>query len=225
MTEKKRRLFLNVYGLPKTGKSELARTAPGPKFIIDVEGRAHTDEGDHRERVFGNTDMTKALRSLQRDQHDFKTVVWDSTTALGDNLIDDITGGSKPEWDHWGVLKRQVTRYGRQLRDIMDTTPIEVVYLITSARQWSNPDDPKDKRVILDLDGAFRQKVMFMVDATFYMESNVSRSGAVTYNLVTGPKKGLVTAHTNFGPNFPSEIENPTMDKILDSIDYDVFGS
>lgn len=222
--EQKRRLFVNVVGFSKTGKSELGRTAPGPSYIIDVEGRAAMNDGDHKERVFGHQDMTKALRTLQRGDHDFKSIVWDSTTALGDNLLFDITGGAKPEWDHWGVLKRQVVRYGQQLRDIIDRTPVEVVYLITAAREWTNPDDSKDKRVTLDLDGAFRAKVKYFVDLTAYTEKTVARSGTVTYNLVMGPKKGLPTEHTNFGENFPVEMENPSIPKILDAIDYTVYG-
>ena len=148
----------------------------------------------------------------------------DAAAAVGDSRRFDITDGAKPDWEAREQLKRYIVRYSQQLRDISGRTPVEPVYLITAAREWTNPDDQKDKRVVLDLDGAFRAKVAYFVDATFYTEKKVSRSGDVKYNLVMGPKKGLPTEHTNFGDSFPTELENPTIPKILDLIDYSVYG-
>lgn len=214
----KRKLFCNIYGDPKSGKSTLSGTAPGPKYLLDVEGRAPESDGDERVRIFGHDDMAKALRTLQREPHEFKSIVWDSTTALGDNLIMDITDGKKPDWESWGMLKRYATRYGQQLRDIMDRTDIEVVYLITGNRVWKNPDDKEDIRNILDLDGAFREKIRYMVDMTGYMHNNVRRSGQVSRKLIVGPTRGYPHVGHAFGDKLPTDIEDPTIPKILDLI-------
>lgn len=222
----KRKLLINVYGSPKSGKSSLGGTCPTPSMCLDVEGRSDFSSTADLEvrRVFGYKDTLKEIKELQKGDHDFKSVRLDSTTALSDNMMDDIAGDKKPEWDDWGQLKRQVGRLSKQLRDLIDTTTIDVVYLITPMREFADPKspDPRNPEYIkgLDLQGAFRNKILYIADITACMEVKVSRRGEVTRTLICGPKRGYVTGHA-FGevnPDFPDEIENPTVPKILDLI-------
>lgn len=75
-----RRMFLFLYGTPKTGKTTFASDFPGA-FIIDVEnGSAHLNTTRFVPKTY--PEVVGALKELVTDPHEFKTVIIDSLDHL-----------------------------------------------------------------------------------------------------------------------------------------------
>lgn len=78
-TKRPRRLL--VYGTPGVGKTTFAANAPGALFIPVEEG---TDDLDvaRLEQPSSLDEFKERLREVAKEEHDFKTLVIDSTSAL-----------------------------------------------------------------------------------------------------------------------------------------------
>ena len=81
-----------IYGVEGIGKSTLASNAPAPLFLDTENGTAHLDV----DRVNVNTleDLREACAMLERDEHEYKTLVLDTADNLNRMCADAICAES-----------------------------------------------------------------------------------------------------------------------------------
>lgn len=147
-----------VYGPSGVGKTTFAAGAPAPVFITSEEGLGAigAQAFDPPERF---TDVLEMLASLERDKHDFKTVVVDSLdwleplvhsqicTEAGVGTLEDVPYGKlyakvPIEWRKFIVALERVQR-ARALNVIL------IAHHQT--RTFANPEGPDFDRVCLKL--------------------------------------------------------------------------
>lgn len=83
-----------VYGPPGVGKSTWASKAPNPVFIPIEDGIDHIDCVSF-DQVRDLPGLVKCLNELLTSEHDFKTVVIDSLTALQTMISDAVCNDAK----------------------------------------------------------------------------------------------------------------------------------
>lgn len=179
-----RRLTLLVHGDSGHGKSWLGDTAPGPRLLLDVEGRSdYTPSGkvlwNPREPIpaesddpnmttvvdvqdFGVVDL--AYQWLASGQHPFNSVVVDSITELQQRKMDTIAGVQQPQTQHWGALLREMEAFVRRLRDLRKNPikPLWAVVLIAGSQE-------KNGKQRAFLQGQLGVKIAYHMDVVGYL--------------------------------------------------------
>mgnify|MGYP003403375864 CR=1 FL=1 len=145
-------LTILLHGESGSGKSWLADTTPGPRLILDVEGRSHflpsqpkiewdpvgppPELGDWETcvvHVRNPNVLDKVYQWLASGQHPFKSVVIDSLMEVQKRFIDDIAGTDQMKTQDWGNLLRKLESNIRSFRD-MASNPhngLDIVVFIT----------------------------------------------------------------------------------------------
>lgn len=128
-----------LHGLPKAGKSSLGDSGPLPRLLLDAEGAAYWTPSRKVEwnpvqgpppawdgtwdtcvvYVSHIDTVAAAYKVLVSGQHPFKSLTIDSITEVQQRLIDKIAGLKKMEFDHWGIVLRQISLMTRQFRDLI----------------------------------------------------------------------------------------------------------
>lgn len=199
-------LTILLYGDAGVGKSRLGGTAPAPRLVLDVEGRARylpgkkvfwdvlkdapPEAGDWDTCIVavGNFDiLQRAYQWLQSGQHCFKSVVIDSLTEAQKRYIDKLVGMEQLEQQDWGSVLRHLESVVRNYRDLtlVDSNPIECVVFIAG----ETTDDGKRRPL---LQGALRKGLPYLVDSCGFMYITHDTSNNVVRNLLVQPTQTIV---------------------------------
>lgn len=156
MAELTRSLTLLVHGAPKSGKSTLAATAPGPRLFLDIEQGAKflninpivwDPATQSPPEVDGTWDtaivsvreydtVLRAYQWLQSGKHPFKSVIIDSISELQAKVLENVAGRQQIQTQQWGEILRHMAGMMRDLRDLTahPTNPLACVVLTCMSR-------------------------------------------------------------------------------------------
>lgn len=183
-------LTLLIHGESGVGKSWLAETAPGPRLMLDTEGRAvHLKHPkiwwDPRSEQLPaqfedgspiTTDTTivvnirdynefaRAYEWLASGQHYFQSVIIDSLTELQQRCLDNIAGIDKVTTPEWGDLLRQMEKLIRDFRDLRThpIKPLPVLAVICGTEEKSGKFRPM-------LQGKLSMKLAYHFDTVGFL--------------------------------------------------------
>lgn len=184
MAELTRSLTLLVHGMPKSGKSTLAASAPGPRLFLDIEqGAKFLDikpvmwdpatetppeaDGTWDTAIVSVRDYDAVLRSyqwLQSGQHPFKSVIIDSLSELQAKVLENVAGRQQVQTQQWGEILRHMAGMMRDLRDLTahPTNPLECVVMTCMSRDL-------DGRMTPYLQGQAAVIAPYITDLTGYL--------------------------------------------------------
>ena len=151
-------LSIVLHGESGVGKSWLGGTAPAPRLILDIEGRAKhipyqvgrvfwdpktqnppVADGSWDTCVVSVLDygiLDNVYQWLRSGQHGFKSVVVDSLMEAQKRFIDSHSGLNPVTTQDWGVILRTLESFVRNLRDliVVDAVVTDGAVLITGSK-------------------------------------------------------------------------------------------
>jgi hypothetical protein len=215
-------LTLLVHGEAGAGKSWLGDTAPGPRLILDAEGRAKYLPSQPKvlwdpragapPRYDGTWEtcvvivpdyqtMELVYRWLQSGQHDFVSVVCDSLMEVQKRLIDRVAGSAQLDQQDWGEVFRELEKLARDYRDlvIQQSNPTRCVVFTTGSIE----DKAGKWRPMLQ--GKLAKSLPYLVDTVGYLYTAYTPEAGVTRQMLVAP---LPTAVAKDGTN---ELPSPTV--------------
>ena len=202
-----KRWRLLLYGDPKTGKTSLAETAPGPRLILDAEGGTDWlasevvpwNPLDGAPPKLGNkkdvsvvvyvTDwelLERVNTWLQKGTHPFRSVILDSLTELQKQAKRAITDSGMRIQD-WGTLYDRMDPVLREIRDLtkIPGSPVECVVIVALSTV-------KDEKSIPDIQGSMARSLAGQMDTIGYLRIGAMNSdGTQDRELVVDPRKGV----------------------------------
>jgi len=200
-------LSILVHGESGTGKSWLGDSAPYPRLIIDLEGRArYTPSGPkvgwdprHAPPLADGTwstcvatvtsfdELQMIYQWLRSGQHHFKSIVLDSLMEAQKRCIDSVAGLAQLDQQDWGTLLRKLESLVRSYRDLtlLPTNPVEVVVLIVGSY-----DQEGTRRPLLQ--GQLRTTVPYYLDVVGYLFPAPQPDGSLVRSLLIQPQPGFV---------------------------------
>jgi len=184
MAELTRSLTLLVHGAPKSGKSTLAASAPGPRLFLDIEQGAKflnikpivwdpatqsppEPDGTWDTAIVSVRDYDAVLRSyqwLQSGKHPFKSVIIDSISELQAKVLENVAGRQQIQTQQWGEILRHMAGMMRDLRDLTahPTNPLTCIVLTCMSREI-------DGRMTPYLQGQAAVIAPYITDLTGYL--------------------------------------------------------
>ncbi len=114
-----------LYGPEGAGKTTGALTAPGPILYLNAEGpnaamyarRQHPAGHIIEARAAGAESLRQAILYVQENPT-VRTVVMDTGGEWFRNVLDDMTGGSKPTLPQYGDTTTIIERFCKAMRDL-----------------------------------------------------------------------------------------------------------
>lgn len=202
------------------GKTWLLSTMPGPRLILDVEGRTKYSPKrkvlwDPRQAIPTDIDedttvivkvkdystMDLASQWLQSGQHPFRSFGLDSVTEVQKRSMDQIAGTNQPDQQDWGVLLRRTEKLVRDIRDLADhpTNPLACAIIVAGTQVKDGKQRPM-------LQGQIANNIPYYVDLNGYYYVTQGPEGELVRALMIQPignvvaKDGtdILTAH--YGP-------------------------
>lgn len=189
------------HGDSGVGKSWFADTVPGPRLILDAEGRArYTPSGPKimwdpkagPPPVYDGTWQTCIVQVvdfetirlvytwLRSGQHPFVSVVIDSLMEAQKRCIDAVAGVNALDQQDWGTLLRHLEGLVRNYRDLTllpdATQTVQVVIFVVGSRNVEGKMKPL-------LQGQLQDTVPFYIDVVGYLYKQpvTSPEGLVSY--------------------------------------------
>lgn len=226
-----------VHGDSGVGKSWLGASAPGPRLVLDGEGRGlyyPTDKvwwdprnplpTEHADGTPINTntsvivdvrefgDWERAYQWLASGQHYFRSVILDSLTELQQRCIDSIAGTGQMQTQQWGDLLREMDSLVRKMRDLRTNPirPIDALVVIAASQ-----DKNGKQRAMLQ--GQMSVKVPFHFDVVGYLSLQLDGAGNEYRSMLIKPI-GLYEAKDNtdiLGRAYGHSIVNPNVSEML----------
>jgi hypothetical protein len=207
-----------VHGGPKSGKSMLGDTTPGPRLVLDAEAGSRFTRS--RKVAWdpmmtpppvwdGSWDtcvvyvrefrvMAAVERWLQSGQHPFNSLVIDSISEIQQRIIDSLAKGGQMKREHWGTMLTEMTGMVRRFRDLImhPVKPLWCVFIIAMTKEYK---DSGRWRPLLQ--GASQEYLPYYVDVCGYIwaEPNGNR------HLIIGPNAQFETGE-RVGGRLPWEV-------------------
>lgn len=200
-----KRWRLLLFGEPKTGKTSLAETAPGPRLILDAEGGTEwlasetvawdplagpppEVDGDVSVVVhIGDWELLERVnRYLQKGEHPFRSVILDSITELQKTAKRAVTTSGMKLQD-WGTLLDKMDPVLREIRDLTKApgSPVEVVVLVALA-------NTKDEKIIPDIQGSMARSLAGQMDTLAYLRvGQMNSDGTRDRELLVDAQQGI----------------------------------
>ena len=209
----KHTLTMLLHGESGMGKSTTADSVPGPRLILDAEGRAQYTpsgpkivwdpiryappeyDGTWETCVVNVTDydiMMKVYTWLRSGQHPFVSVVVDSLMELQMRCQDKIAGTNQLKTQDWGELLRALSSLMRNYRDLtlVAENPTRVVVFVTGSRNIEGTMRPM-------LQGQMADRAPYLIDVVGYLFTAPSVNedgspGPLVRKMLTQPQPGFV---------------------------------
>ena len=202
-----------LHGESGVGKSWTAASAPRPRLICDLEGRAkHTpgrkvfwdpmqgappeDDGTWDTCVAviqSYTVLDHVYQWLRSGQHPFKSVIVDSLMEAQKRFIDELKGMNQLTTPDWGTILRALEKFVRDMRDItnIEAAHVDVVVIVTG----SVPDERNKARPLLQ--GALRNTLPYYLDVVgwLHLEPDLDDPQKINRILTVGPTAYAVTKY------------------------------
>lgn len=161
-------LTILSFGESGHGKSTLFETAPGPRLLLDSEGKAELLEG--KTVVWSDLSVipefdedttvilpvrtwqrvNEAVRLMERMGTKFRSFGVDSFSRLQEHLMQELTKGGEPDWDTWSAIKARMTF----LFDALAGQAESHAAVVYNTCWMVN----KDKKFVPLLDGAIKER-------------------------------------------------------------------
>jgi hypothetical protein len=196
-----------IHGDSGVGKSWLAASSPGPRLILDAEGRAKyapsaapkiywdpkvsgppASDGTWDTCICPIADfdtLSSAFTWLRSGQHHFQSIVIDSLMEAQKRCIDAVAGTSALDHQDWGTLLRRVEALVRGYRDLTllpNNTASVVLFIVGTVNA-----DGKQRPL---LQGQFKDTVPYYMDVVgYYFKQPVVAEDGVT---ITGYQRSLL---------------------------------
>jgi hypothetical protein len=235
-TESNRRIKALIYGPPKHGKTRLIGTAAhdertAPHFCIDLEGGVEdvletmpgygTDFIRHP--VTSWVDLNEGFERLRVNDEGFKSASVDSLSethifALM-NLLDDGTPRREKNPDlieqgDYGIALVQLRRFVRYLRDL----PLHMFY---TAHHKEDVDRKEGLITTVNLAGKAAIEIPGLMSVVAYLALSENGDGEMErLLLLQNYAKIRIGVRSGWGITPPDEIEDPTITKLLDALQY-----
>lgn len=154
-----------VYWASGTGKTVFGWTAPKPIFASAEGGLLSiADKEPAFVEIKSLNDLKSLLQYLQKEKHDFETVVIDSITEINDIIKSDI---EKKTWksmqlQDWGTLSKEIKGIFRGFRDL----PIHVLFI---AQESNDKDEDKITKVVPSLNWKAASEIAYFMDIVGYL--------------------------------------------------------
>lgn len=223
---------LLLHGESGEGKSWLADTAPPPRLVIDLEGRAkYTPSGPkvlwdprYPPPVYDGSWQTCVVNChdfntlqlvyqwLRSGQHPFVSVVIDSLMEAQKRCIDQIVGMEALQTQDWGTLLRKLEQLVRSYRDLtmIEANSVQFVILIvgTSINDKTGTAEPL-------LQGQLRKTVPYYIDTVGYMFQNPTPEGVFVRSMLVHKTPGFI-AKDGTGKLPGPVIPNPNLGTLVE---------
>lgn len=186
---------VGVYGKPKTGKTHLGMSAPGPVYFIDTESGTNPLEGKFKDReIYINSinvseedyskdhvksweKFIKAVNTAVEAEDELETVVIDSTTDIWSyvqNYCKVEIWGLAPEerlnqqWD-WGEINQ---RYTNLIKKLMKAD-FNLILTAKAREEYAGAGDPTG-----NFEPKWQNKTAHWVDLVVYNEKDIQDDGS-----------------------------------------------
>lgn len=232
------RLTMLVHGDSGVGKSWLGASAPGPRLVLDGEGRGlyyptkkvwwdprgplpeTCEDGSPIDtdtsvivdvREFG--DWQRAYQWLESGKHYFRSVVLDSLTELQQRCIDAIAGTQQMQTQDWGTVLRDMENLVRKMRDLRTNPhkPIDALVVIAASHE-------KNGKQRAMLQGQISLKVPFHFDLVGYLSMGLDQTTQTKFRSMLIEPIGLYEAKDNthlLSAHYGHTITNPNVTDML----------
>lgn len=203
-------LTMLIHGASGVGKSWLADTCPGPRLILDAEGRSKytpskpkitwdpragappAADGSWETCIVSVPDfetLSLTYQWLRSGQHEFTSVVIDSLMEAQKRCIDSVAGVSALDQQDWGTLLRKLEALVRSYRDLtlIESNKINVVILLVGTRTGikSGKQEPL-------LQGQLADTVPYYLDVVGYYFKQPQTDGTYVRSLLVDEIPGFV---------------------------------
>lgn len=222
-----------VHGDSGTGKSWFGASGPGPRLVIDAEGRglylptAHKVFWNPREalpldQITADTTVIATVRDfaefqltyqwLASGQHPFVSVTLDSVTELQQRCIDNIAGTGQMQTQDWGDVLREMDSIIRKMKDLRThpTRPLWSLVVLAGSKE-------KNGKQRAMLQGQLADWAPYRFDLVGYMSLNIDGGGNEYRSMLIKPI-GLYEAKDNtdiLSRFYGHTIINPSISEML----------
>ena len=236
-----KRLTMFIHGESGAGKSWLANTAPGPRLLLDAEGRAEYLKADPATRtpqkivewdprtaipqesadpsvltvvnVQEFADITLPYQWLAKGVHPFNSVIIDSLTEVQQRLIDKVASTSQMQHNQWGEVLRELESYIRRFRDLRKNKvrPLLAVVVVSGSQDKDGKQRPM-------LQGQISTKAPYHFDVVGYLGKRLTPEGdRQRYLLIDGFVDGFVAKDNtdDLVHHYGDTIINPNITEML----------
>lgn len=109
-----------IYGQSGMGKTTLACSAPSP-VLFDFDGGVARLRNEHQVptvQIAKWQDALDALKELEGDGGEFKTVIVDTASKMIDAIIVDVCGTAQPKLQQWGMINAKFKSFLRGVQSL-----------------------------------------------------------------------------------------------------------
>lgn len=154
-----------VYGASGSGKTVFGGTAPNPIFASAEGGLLSiADKEPAFVEIKTLNDLKSLLAYLQKEKHDFATVVIDSISEINDIIKGDIErkNGRSMQLQDWGTLSKEIKSIFRGFRDL----PMHVLFI---AQESNETDEQTVTKIVPSLNGKAATEIAYFMDIVGYL--------------------------------------------------------
>ena len=220
-----KKLNILVWGLPGSGKTHFAETAPRP-FLINTDKGELTMHKSHIPFVTidGTMQVYETIMSILDDARkgkanevvDFKeidTIILDSVWKLSDLLLEEImeeaNNSGKANYDNWGELLTRMSK-------IIDGFTASNFHFIATSGEATRQDemDAEEKIVTFNFSGSYRNRLPYSFDFNLYLKA--TKRGKEMQFIANTMEENKRTAKSRVA--IPRQIVDPSFKKIQDFV-------
>lgn len=109
-----------IYGQPGMGKTTLACSAPKP-VLLDFDNGVFRIRDEHQVPtvpIHSWEDAEAALKELEQDGGEYKTVIVDTASKMIDSIIVNVCGTAQPKLNQWGLINAKFKSFLRAVQSL-----------------------------------------------------------------------------------------------------------
>lgn len=109
-----------IYGQSGMGKTTLACSAPSP-VLFDFDGGVARVKDEHQVptvQIEKYQDALDALKELETEGAEFKTIIVDTASKMIDSIIVHICGTAQPKLQQWGIINATFKSFLRSVQSL-----------------------------------------------------------------------------------------------------------